>query len=295
MAYLYSRGFICPGIAWAFHNPCVIRFTARKGRQFGISQKRKRCSPSHRWMANQNPERTTPLERSRSKVSCSNEVCNYLHSEKVYIYWVCFCSLSSIGNGTINCRYYSGDPISSWVKIYYPTIGHWSGWVLSFFNMISMPFLTSVVSGLCQFFSSIRWFKYSLYYLFYRCCLICCIRYHEDSRPGFRIVRSHSGVLLIESLIRKWPGINTLRSLGSNDDGVNGLELRIPSISICMSLVLHMWRVSFMMRFKWCFSACTVASHNPTKCGVQGGLKTTLRYCLTSSFVYVYSFQNLFL
>ena len=116
--------------------------------------------------------------------------------------------------------------------------------------------------------------RYSRYHLLQKYCLIWWMRCQLDNRPDGTVLKSRSRKLVSVSPIRKWPGVRTGGSFGSDDMGVSGRELRMASISNT-----RVWRCSKVnssvptTRMRWCLKDFTAASHKPPKCGEFGGLK----------------------
>lgn len=93
-----------------------------------------------------------------------------------------------------------------------------------------------------------------------------------------------SGTALSAEPIKKCPGINAVRSAGSSDSALKGLEFRQSSICVSSVAISSYANVAFpMILLKWCFVALTAASYRPPKCGADGGLKRHLTLLSASS------------
>ena len=123
--------------------------------------------------------------------------------------------------------------------------------------------------------------RYSRYHLLQKYCLIWWMHCQLDNRPNGTVLKSRSRKLVSVSPIRKWPGVRTGGSFGSDDMGVSVRELRMASIS-----TTRVWRCSKVnssvptTRMRWRLKDFTAASHKPPKCGEFGGLK---RHCICRS------------
>lgn len=104
--------------------------------------------------------------------------------------------------------------------------------------------------------------------------LILCTSCHLPSLLEGSSTRDGSGTALRALPIKKWPGVKAVTSSGSSESGCSGRELRQASIcakSVDISSYVRV--LSPRTRRKWCLTDLTAASHNPPKCGAEGGLK----------------------
>lgn len=140
-------------------------------------------------------------------------------------------------------------------------------------------FSVTLISGdfhLCRFWSS---FKYSFFHLAQKCwwiALSLCHRFRIDIGSSW-ISGSNGNKIGVP--IKKWPGVNAVKSDGLCDIEDIGLELRQASIrdnKVWNSSNVYL--VDPATFLKCCLKLFTPASHKPPICGAPGGMKCQVMF-----------------
>ena len=138
--------------------------------------------------------------------------------------------------------------IPGWTLITRPK-GHCTDGTLSTLRTTTVPSMMSWLP-LLHLFRMFSSFRYSRCQRRQKCCLtlwMCC---QLEGRLDGVSRKSRSRKLVNASPMRKWPGVRTRRSIGSDDIGVRVRELRIDSISMISVLSFRMLRARYL-RHVW--------------------------------------------
>ena len=159
-----------------------------------------------------------------------------------------------------------------WILMILPN-GHCIGGTLSSLRMTMVPSRIPWLP-LLHLFRMFSSFRYSRCKRRQKCCLtlwMCC---QLERRLDGLSLKSCFRKLINASPMRKWPGVRTRRSFGSDDIGVRGRELRTDSIRMVSLFKFSNVKSSLPATRLICrLKDFTAASHNPPKWGELGGMK----------------------